>query len=94
MTIQKSVSGLQIWLLLAVLGASVSILTFFAYNMYMTFDGLQKSVNQISSNIAVIQNDQKHQIIESTQMKVMYENVYIKLNDVDRRVLKLEFKVK
>lgn len=94
MTIQKSVTGLQIWLLLAVLGVSVSLLSFWAFSMYQTFEGLQKSVNQISSDIAVIKNDQKHQLVENSQLRLLYENLFLKVTDIDRRLLKIEVKTK
>lgn len=94
MTIQKSVSGLQVWLLLAVLGVASALLSFWAYSMYQTFEGLQKSVNQISNDIAVIKNDQKHQLIENGQLRLLYENLFLKVTDIDRRLLKIEVKGK
>lgn len=94
MTLQRSVSGLQVWILVAVLGICGAILGTFAFQMYQTFDGLQKSVNQISSDIAVIKNDQKHQLVENSQLRVLYENLFLKVTDIDRRLLKIEVRNK
>lgn len=92
MTLQRSVSGLQVWILVAVLGICGAILGTFAFQMYQTFDGLQKSVNQISSDIAVIKNDQKHQLIENNQLRLLYDALGIRVSDIDRRLLKIEYK--
>ncbi len=86
-----TISGLQVWILTAVLGLSMSMLGFFSYNMYNTFDELQKSVRIIANDISIIKYTQTFYSNQQIKTEERILNIAKELNDVEKRVTKLEY---
>jgi len=90
--IQKTVTGVQVWVLTSVLGLSSVILGVFAFSMYTSFLSLEKAVNAIAGDIGIIKNEQRHQLIEASKLSSILENVKVELIMLDRRISRIENK--
>ncbi len=90
--IQRTVTGVQVWVLTGVLGLSSVILGVFAFSMYTSFLSLEKAVNAIANDIGIIKNEQRHQLIEAGKLSSILENVKVELIMLDRRISRIENK--
>lgn len=87
-----TINGLQIWILTGLLSVSMGILGFFSYNMYQTFEQVQKSVNAIANDIAIIKYTQSYYSAQQLKHEAKILEVEKDIQTIDKRVTKLEYK--
>ena len=89
-----TVSNVQVWILTGVLTFSVGVLSFFSAKMYGTFEELQKSVRLIATDIEIIKHTQTYYATATAKIEEQLQVHSIEIQNIDRRVSRIEDKSK